>query len=97
GRVALLLIVSTMYRLALPCDCDGTGPLAQLAEQRTFNPRVVGSIPTGPTVQYTASPAIILVGRFHAETRMPDRFAPVSGSNIGKTCNRLAFCVGGLA
>src|SRR5687768_9757702 len=26
------------------------GPLAQLAEQRTFNPRVVGSIPTGPTV-----------------------------------------------
>ena len=26
-----------------------TGPLAQLAEQRTFNPRVVGSIPTGPT------------------------------------------------
>lgn len=25
------------------------GPLAQLAEQRTFNPRVVGSIPTGPT------------------------------------------------
>jgi hypothetical protein len=27
-----------------------TGPLAQLAEQRTFNPRVVGSIPTGPTL-----------------------------------------------
>ena len=26
------------------------GPLAQLAEQRTFNPRVVGSIPTGPTL-----------------------------------------------
>ena len=25
------------------------GPLAQLAEQRTFNPRVVGSSPTGPT------------------------------------------------
>jgi hypothetical protein len=25
------------------------GPLAQLAEQRTFNPWVVGSIPTGPT------------------------------------------------
>lgn len=31
-------------RLASP------GPLAQLAEQRTFNPRVVGSSPTGPTV-----------------------------------------------
>src|SRR4051812_2834482 len=27
------------------------GPLAQLAEQRTFNPRVVGSIPTGPTAR----------------------------------------------
>jgi hypothetical protein len=27
------------------------GPLAQLAEQRTFNPRVVGSSPTGPTNQ----------------------------------------------
>jgi hypothetical protein len=31
--------------LLSPCP----GPLAQLAEQRTFNPRVVGSIPTGPT------------------------------------------------
>lgn len=29
-----------------PCP----GPLAQLAEQRTFNPRVVGSSPTGPTM-----------------------------------------------
>ena len=29
-------------------DCP-RGPLAQLAEQRTFNPRVVGSSPTGPT------------------------------------------------
>ena len=28
---------------------DNAGPLAQLAEQRTFNPRVVGSSPTGPT------------------------------------------------
>ena len=25
------------------------GPLAQSVEQRTFNPWVVGSIPTGPT------------------------------------------------
>ena len=30
-------------------DVPGLGPLAQLAEQRTFNPRVVGSSPTGPT------------------------------------------------
>ena len=27
------------------------GPLAQLVEHRTFNPWVVGSIPTGPTLQ----------------------------------------------
>jgi hypothetical protein len=27
----------------------GPGPLAQSVEQRTFNPWVVGSIPTGPT------------------------------------------------
>jgi hypothetical protein len=27
------------------------GPLAQLAEQRTFNPWVVGSSPTGPTAR----------------------------------------------
>ena len=26
------------------------GPLAQSVEQRTFNPWVVGSIPTGPTM-----------------------------------------------
>jgi hypothetical protein len=26
------------------------GPLAQSVEQRTFNPWVVGSIPTGPTI-----------------------------------------------
>ena len=26
------------------------GPLAQSVEQRTFNPWVVGSIPTGPTL-----------------------------------------------
>ena len=31
------------------------GPLAQLAEQRTFNPQVVGSIPTGPTKLVTIS------------------------------------------
>ena len=34
----------------LPMKCRPAGPLAQLAEQRTFNPRVVGSIPTGPTL-----------------------------------------------
>jgi hypothetical protein len=32
------------------------GPLAQLAEQRTFNPRVVGSSPTGPTMTALLEP-----------------------------------------
>ena len=32
-----------------PGDSSGRGPLAQLAELRTFNPLVVGSSPTGPT------------------------------------------------
>lgn len=40
------------------------GPLAQLAEQRTFNPTRVGSSPTGPTTTRrnhtvaTSSPAV---------------------------------------
>ena len=29
-------------------------PVAQLAEQGTFNPKVVGSIPTGRTIVYRA-------------------------------------------
>jgi hypothetical protein len=35
----------------VPLGPRGRGPLAQLAEQRTFNPRVVGSSPTGPTAR----------------------------------------------
>ena len=31
------------------------GPLAQLAEQGTFNPKVVGSIPTRPIMEMTAN------------------------------------------
>jgi hypothetical protein len=31
------------------CRYPPVGPLAQLAEQRAFNPKVVGSIPTRPT------------------------------------------------
>jgi hypothetical protein len=31
------------------------GPLAQLAEQRTFNPLVVGSSPTGPTDKFAST------------------------------------------
>ena len=32
-----------------PVSLSAQGPLAQLVEHRTFNPRVVGSSPTGPT------------------------------------------------
>ena len=39
------------------------GPLAQLVEQRTFNPWVVGSSPTGPTVSWrVTSPKINVLG-----------------------------------
>jgi len=34
------------------------GPLAQSVEQRTFNPWVVGSIPTGPT---KTNPSIVTI------------------------------------
>ena len=34
-------------------DCFTLGPLAQSVEQRTFNPWVVGSIPTGPTDRFS--------------------------------------------
>ena len=39
------------------------GPLAQLAEQRTFNPRVVGSSPTGPTTVSVQWPSMGHAGR----------------------------------
>ena len=40
------------------------GPLAQSVEQRTFNPWVVGSIPTGPTMNL----GVFL--RFQVESRL---------------------------
>ena len=38
----------TVNRVDVP-PAHPLGPLAQLAEHRTFNPQVVGSNPTGPT------------------------------------------------
>ena len=35
-----------------PYPCHQAGPLAQLVEQGTFNPKVVGSIPTRPTTNH---------------------------------------------
>ena len=40
-----------------------TGPVAQLAEQGTFNPKVVGSIPTRPTPEEPANRHFSVVGR----------------------------------
>ena len=44
------------------------GPLAQLAEQQTFNPRVVGSSPTGPTagIPYRQGIPAVSVGEIHS-------------------------------
>ena len=47
------------------------GPLAQLAEQRTFNPRVVGSSPTGPTT----GPTSVAPGKV-SPCPLPSRKAP---------------------
>lgn len=51
-----------MARYAILADStlrQRSGPLAQLVEHRTFNPGVVGSIPTRPTtVSDTANSAI---------------------------------------
>ena len=33
--------------------CSGRGPLAQLVEQGTFNPKVAGSIPSRPTIFFS--------------------------------------------
>jgi hypothetical protein len=43
--------VTRVHRVSMATGLKYTmgGPLAQLAEQRTFNPWVVGSSPTGPT------------------------------------------------
>ena len=37
-------------RVQVPPFLPSCGSLAQLAEQRTFNPRVLGSIPRRPTI-----------------------------------------------
>ena len=54
------------------------GPLAQLAEQRTFNPRVVGSSPTGPT------------NRRSATWRRPER--PSRAPDWGRMRGRMRHC-----
>ncbi len=48
-----MTIVSTSATLPV-------GPVAQLAEQGTFNPKVVSSILTGPTTSRTRPPSVRL-------------------------------------
>ena len=43
----LVEIEAVALVLTAPCCHDGQAAVAQLAEQRAFNPKVVGSIPTG--------------------------------------------------
>ena len=56
-------------RLCMPFDCSTAeparilahcrrGPLAQLVEQGTFNPKVAGSTPSRPTMETAGQPAI---------------------------------------
>lgn len=50
------------FSRALSCTLSSsTGSLAQLAEQRAFNPLVVGSSPTGPTVNSPTSLGFLMV------------------------------------
>ena len=49
GLVIWVLTITLRKRQISPNGLWLPGPLAQSVEQRTFNPWVVGSIPTGPT------------------------------------------------
>ena len=53
------------------------GPLAQLAEQRTFNPRVVGSSPTGPTTS-TLVTALLREGPPASKCIKPSKTPPIT-------------------
>ena len=65
--------------------CVHIGPLAQLAEHRTFNPGVVGSIPTRPTMldsnplrlqlPVTLTPSLLGGGVTHGNRAWPRRVA----------------------
>ena len=52
-KLGYLLPVEISYSI-IQRQISEIGPLAQSVEQRTFNPWVVGSIPTGPTSKFQA-------------------------------------------
>src|SRR4051794_36635024 len=76
---------------------DDVGPLAQLAEQRTFNPRVVGSSPTGPTKHLVtaqfgarqANPALLCCHDAVTDPLGPGRSDP-AGRAIGCTSSAVS-------
>lgn len=85
GSVALEPLTETFAGHALIPDrirgslplCSGVlcrGPLAQLAEQRTFNPLVVGSSPTRPTTM--------------RRRERPDRVSPVGALAVSRAGSR---------
>ena len=53
-RVCSLTSGGRIARIATHSNIECNGPLAQSVEQGTFNPKVVGSIPTGPTTNCNA-------------------------------------------
>lgn len=69
----------TAWVAALASGIVRPGPLAQLAEQRAFNPLVVGSSPTGPTVKLQGDnpPAPPASGPSHRFAKCPCRPTPV--------------------
>jgi len=48
-----------------PCDEVALGPIAQSVEQRTFNPWVDGSSPSGPTYLTPRSPEALRIKKCH--------------------------------
>ena len=57
----------------LPAPTLARGPVAQLAEQGTFNPKVVGSNPTRPTREIPAN----------ADVQSPPSSSAISGGSTG--------------
>ena len=45
-------IIGTLVRFKIQA-CSAVGPIAQSVEQRTFNPWVDGSSPSGPTTHFS--------------------------------------------
>ncbi len=65
------------------------GPIAQSVEQRTFNPWVDGSSPSGPTVAQWNENPILYVFKFPVSVH--DLKLVASYLNIGKSFNKTKY------